>query len=89
MITSPCLVILTMRLRTIFLRIDLDGMKSLIKIPTYYKNPTNLTYTVLMLRNSNQNFLKFWYDRNWIIGFSKDDSHLFQNLLPEKGSESY
>ena len=45
-----------MRFRTIFLRIHLYGMKSLITIPTCYKNPANQTCTDLMLANSNWSF---------------------------------
>ena len=35
---------------------DLYGMKSLIRIPTCYKNPANPTCTELMLTNSNRSF---------------------------------
>ena len=31
-------------------------MKSLIRVPTCYKNPANSTCTALMLTNSNRNF---------------------------------
>ena len=48
---------LTLRLRTIFLRIcDLYGIKSLIRVPTCYKNPANPTCIDLMLTNSNRSF---------------------------------
>ena len=37
---------------------DFHGMKSLIRVPTCYKNPANPTCIDLMLTNSNRSFQK-------------------------------
>ena len=63
---------------------DLYEMKSLIRVPTCYKNPANPTCIDLMLTNSNRSF-----QNSCTIETGLSDSHCFENLLAEKGSKSY
>ena len=61
-------------------------MKSLIRVPSCYKNSPNLACIDLMLTNSNQSFENYCTVETGLSDFCKV---CFENLLPEKGSKSY
>ena len=50
---------------------DLYGMKSLIRIPTCYKNPANPTCIDLMLTNSNRSFVNSCTNETGLSDFHK------------------
>ena len=63
-------------------------MKSLIWVPTCYKNPANLTCIDLMLANSNRIFQNSCTMENGLSDSQKMIATVLENLLLEKASES-
>ena len=64
-------------------------MKSLIRVPTYYKNPANTTCIDLILKNSNRSFENSCTIKTGLSDFHKMIVTVLKIYFPEKGSKSY
>ena len=64
-------------------------MKSLIRVPTYYKNPANTTCIDLLLKNSNRSFENSCTIKTGLSDFHKMIVTVLKIYFPEKGSKSY